>query len=90
MLGYCCLVAQSCPTFATSWTLAYQVLLSIGFPRQQYWSGLPFPTPGDLPNPGMEPASLALAGGFFTTEPLGKLSDGINRPKNILSDTFIL
>ena len=94
MLGCCCCsVAQSCPTFATSWTVAYQVLLSIGVLRQQYWSGLLFPTPGDLPNPGMEPASpasLALAGGFFTTEPLRKLSDGINRPKNVLSDTFIL
>ena len=68
-------------------------LVPMGFFRQQYWSGLLFPTPGDLPNPGMEPASpasLALAGGFFTTEPLRKLSDGINRPKNVLSDTFIL
>ena len=76
MLACCCLVAQSRPTFATSWTIAYQVLLPIGFPRQQYWNGLPFPTPGELPNPGMEPASLALAGGFSTIEPLGKLSDG--------------
>ena len=39
------------------------------FPRQEYWSGLPFPSPGDLPNPGMEPASPALAEGFFTIEP---------------------
>ena len=44
----------------------------MGFPRQEYWSGLPFPPPGDLPNAGMEPTSLALAGGFFTTEPPGK------------------
>ena len=44
----------------------------MGFPRQEYWSGLPFPSPGDLPNPGIKPASLALAGGFFTTEPPGK------------------
>ena len=42
------------------------------FPRQEYWSGLPFPSPGALPNPGIEPASPALAGGFFTTEPSGK------------------
>ena len=41
----------------------------MGLPRQEYWSGLPFPTPGDLPNPGLELASPALAGGFFTTEP---------------------
>ena len=47
-------------------------LLSMQFPRQEYWGGLPFPPPGDLPNPGIKPASPALAGGFFTTEPLGK------------------
>ena len=54
----------------TPWTLAYQALLSMEFSRQYYWSGLPFPTPGDLPDPGIKPASLvspALAGGFFTT-----------------------
>ena len=47
----------------------------MGFPRQEYWSGLPFPTLGDLPSPGIEPESLmspALAGGFFTTEPPGR------------------
>ena len=52
------------------WTIASQAPLSMGFSRQEYWSGLPFPTPRDLPNPGIEPASLmssALAGGFFTT-----------------------
>ena len=43
--------------------------LSMGFPRQEYWNGLQFPSPGDLPDPGMESASPALAGGFFTTEP---------------------
>ena len=46
--------------------------LSVGFPRQEYWSGLPFPSPGDLPNPGMQPASPALSGRFFITEPSGK------------------
>ena len=49
-----------------------RLLMSMGFPRQEYWSGLPFPSPGDLPNPGIEPRSPALAGGFFTTEPPGK------------------
>ena len=44
----------------------------MGFPRQEHWSGLPFPSPEDLPNPGIEPASPAMADGFFTTEPLGK------------------
>ena len=57
--------------FATLWTIACQAPLSMGFSRQEYWSGLPCPPPGDLPNPGIEPASLtspALAGGFFTTD----------------------
>ena len=61
--------------FATPWTVAHQAPLSIGFFRQEYYSGLPFPSRGDLPNPGIEsasPAPPALAGGFFTTEPLGK------------------
>ena len=51
------------------WTVARQAPLSMGFSRQEYWSGLPFPSPGDLPEPGIEPASLVsseLAGGFFT------------------------
>ena len=54
--------------FATPWTVAYQAPPSMGFSRQEYWSGLPFPPPGDLPHPGIEPASFvspALAGGFF-------------------------
>ena len=56
--------------FATSWTVAHQAPLSMGFSRQEYWSGLPCPPPGDLPKPGIKPASLtspALASGFFTT-----------------------
>ena len=60
----------------TPWTIARQVLLSMEFPRQENWSGLPFPTPGNLPNPGIKPTSLAspaLAGEFSTTEPSGKL-----------------
>ena len=55
--------------FATPWIVALQAPLSMGFPRQEYWSGLPFPHPGDLPDPGIEPVSPALAGGFFTTAP---------------------
>ena len=54
--------------FVTPWTVASQAPLSMGFPRQKYWSGLPFPSPGDLPNPGIKPVSTALAGRFFTTE----------------------
>ena len=53
-------------------TVAHQACLSMGFPRQEYWSGLPFPSPGDLPYPGIEPTSPALAGIFFTTLPPGK------------------
>ena len=59
----------------TLWTVALQAPLSMGFSRQEYWSGLPFPPPGDLPNLGTEPASPVsptLARGFFTTEPLAK------------------
>ena len=65
------LVAKSCQIFATPWTAKSQDL-SVGFPRQEYWRGLPIPSPGDLPNPGMEPTSPALAGRFFTTELPGK------------------
>ena len=55
--------------FVTLWTVAHQAPLSMGFSRQEYWSGLPFSPSGDLPNPGIEPVSLTapvLAGGFFT------------------------
>ena len=61
--------------FVTPWTVAHQAPLSMGFSRQEYWSGLQFPPPGDLPNTGIKPASLmspALAGRFFTTEQPGK------------------
>ena len=58
--------------FETPCTVAHQTPLSMGFSRQEYWSGLPFSPPGDLPNPGIGPASSASAGRFFTTEPPGK------------------
>ena len=64
--------------FATPLTRAREAPLSMGFSRQEYWSGLPCPPPGDLSNPGIEPISPALAGGFFTTsatwEAPGKLA----------------
>ena len=69
---------------ATPWTVVCQAPLSMGFPRQEYWSGLPFPSPGHLPDPGIKPASPALAGGFFTTEPTGKPKYTIIRKKSIL------
>ena len=56
-------------SFATSWTVACQVPLSMGFPRQEYWSGLPIPSPGDLSDPGIEPKSPAVEDRFFTPEP---------------------
>ena len=55
-------------SFVTPWTVAHQATLFTGFPRQECWNGLPFPSLGDLPNPGIEPVSLPLAGRFFTTE----------------------
>ena len=66
-------VAQSCPTLWTSWTVAYQAYQSMGFSRQEYWSGLPFPSPGDLPDPGIEPESPALQADFLLLEPPGKI-----------------
>ena len=59
-------------SFVIPWTVSHQAPLPVGFPRKEYWSRLPFPFPGHPPNPGIEPASLTLAGGFFTTEPPGK------------------
>ena len=58
--------------FVTPWTVAYQVLLSMGFSRQQCWSGLPFPSPRDLPNPEIKPGSPALWADALPSEPPGK------------------
>ena len=67
------LVAKSYLTLVTPWTVACQAPLSVGFSRKEYWSGLPCPPPGDLPNPGIEPKSPALAGvGSLPLAPLGK------------------
>ena len=60
--------------FATPWTVAYQAPPSIGFSWQEYWRGLPFPSPGDLPDPGIEPGSPAFQADTLTSEPPG--SDG--------------
>ena len=59
-------------SFVIPWTVALQAPLAVGFPRQEYWSWLLFPSPEDLPDPGIEPMSPTLAGRFFTTEPPGK------------------
>ena len=87
----CCLVAQSClDTFATSWTVAHQDPLSTDFPRQEYWSGLPFPSPGDLLDSGSEPMSLvspAMAGGFFSTGKPPSILLQCNKSSNFLRKT---
>ena len=74
-VGYCLSdgggLAKSCLTRATSWTVACQAPLSIEFSRQEYWSGMPFPSPGDLPNQGSNPGLLALQGAL-PSEPPGK------------------
>ena len=66
--------AQSCPTlFATPWTVACQAPLSTGSTSQEYWSGMPFPSPGDLPNPMIQPGSPALWADFLPSEPTGSI-----------------
>ena len=86
----CSVVSNS----VTPWTVAHQAPLSMGFTRKEYWNGLPFPPPGDLPDPGIEPASLvspALAGRFFTTElpgkPLGP-SESESNSRSVVSDSL--
>ena len=83
--------------FVTPWTVAHQPPLSMGFSRQEYSSGLSFPSPGDLPNPGTEPAFLtspALAGGFFNTSTLIPCHDSWNMssqpraPRKPLDNSF--
>ena len=71
-----------CQTICDS--IAHRAPLFMKFPRQEYWSGLPFLSPGDLPNPGIKPMSPALAGGFFTTEAPGKPSLLTILPKTAL------
>ena len=81
---YCVLCIVS--LCATLWTVAHQAPLSMRFSRQEHQSGLPCPPPGDLPNPGIEPRSPALAGRFLTTGPPGKLSpsyNGTNAPPSV-------
>ena len=68
------LVAKLCPPLATPWTVVCQAPLSMGFSRQEYWSGLPSPSPGDLPDPGIESWSPALQADSLPTELQGKPS----------------
>ena len=79
----CCSVAKLCLTLCDPWTVAHQPPLSMGFSRQEYWSGLPFPSPEDLPDPRIEPVSPVWQGiscitnGFFTAEPPGEALVGM-------------
>ena len=77
----CVLVAQSCPAFCDPWTVASQAPLSMEFSRQKYWSGLPFSSPGNLPNPGIEPRSSTLQADSLQSEPPGK-------PNKLLTDSL--
>ena len=66
------LIAQTCPTLATLWTIVHQASLSMEFSQQEYWTGLPFPAPGDVPNPGVGPGSPALQADSLPSKPPGK------------------
>ena len=86
-------LTQSCPSLCNSMDCTRHAPPSMEFSRQEYWSGLPFPPPGDLPNPGMEPTSLVLAGRFFTTAPPGKSIQFIIQSKRFLGqlmDRYII
>ena len=73
--------------FATPWMVTYQAPRSMGFSRQEYWSGLPFPSPGDLPNPGIKPGSPALQTDALPSEPLGELTNTFQVLTNLKSTT---
>ena len=81
------LVGKSCPTLATPWTVACQAPLSMGFPRQEYGSGLPFPSPGDLPNPEMEPRFPALQADSLPTELQGANIGIRKRTSHVMSSS---
>ena len=73
--------------FAAPWTVAHQAPPSVGFSRQKYWSGLPFPFPGDLPNPGIEPGSPTLQADALPSEPPGKLNNTLKGINNRMTET---
>ena len=80
------LVAQSCVTVCDPVNCSPQAPPSMGFSRQEYWSGLPFPSPGDLPNPGMQPRSVALQVNSVSSEPLELYSDRLRLPPTSLGE----
>ena len=85
-LKWCVYVLSHVLLFVTPWAVAHQAPLPVGFSRQEHWGRLPFPSPGDLPDLGIEPASPALAGGFFTAGPPGK--SGRNLRKSEMKPKF--
>ena len=72
-IHWCACMLSRVRLFSTPWTVAFQAPLSLGFPRPEYWSGLPFPSPGDLPNTGIEPTSPTFQADALPSEPPGKL-----------------
>ena len=76
--------------FVTPWTIACQTPLSMEFPRQEYWNWLPFPSPGDLPDPGSEPTSPALADRIFTTESPAKPLNSCLLEENITGHVSVV
>ena len=79
-------VAQSCPSLCDPWTVAYQAPGSMGFSRQEYWSGSSFPSPEDLPDPGIKPRCPSLQVASLPSEPPGEPSDKSFRERQILED----
>ena len=79
------LVTKSCPTLEIPWTIAHQTRLSVGFSRQEYYSGLTFPSPGDLPNPGIKPGSPALQADDLPTELSGRPLFQIIAPLKVIT-----
>ena len=86
LVRMCAQLLQSCPTLVTPWTIARQVPLSMGFPRQEYWSGLPCPPPGNLLHPGVQPAGDGLV---VTSTPKSALDGNVDSetegPENVIS-----
>ena len=85
-----CYLLSCVQLFATPWIIAHWAPLSMGFPREEYWSKLPFPSLGDLLDPGIEPSLLSLLhwlAGFFITEPPGKPQRGQRKAKKAGSDS---
>ena len=87
-IGYLCMCAQSCTTLWNPWTVAHHAPLSMEFSRQEYWSGLPVPSQGDLPNPGIEPRSPTLQADSSPAKPQGPKNPGMGS-LSLLQEIFL-